>query len=238
MNYRTIGRCAATLLAAAIVPLAAWANTVSVSPGGSLALGASYTQGSSTVATSAATVNDLSANAAGSYTYVNGWAGTQTPITASGVPANTYGFYDDFVFTIVGSDLDSITSTINLSSGATNTQLVNLDAQLFSVTGNTNLPAFTPSGMVSDLLGVTNFSLTPQVSGTEVVLSPTQSLAAGTYVLQIRGLVNGNAGGSYAGVLDVTPVPLPPGAWLLLGGIAGLGFLCRRGGGAPSRPAF
>src|SRR5258708_2926 len=118
-------RWLAALLASAPILMSstASATTVNVLPGGQLTLGNSYLQGSSFTPSSAVTVNDLSGNMAGSYTYANGWGGAQTAISASGVPANTYGFYDDLVFTITGSSLDSITSTINLSSGSVNTKI-------------------------------------------------------------------------------------------------------------------
>ena len=218
-------------LATAFVLLAsaASAGTVIVLPGGPLTLGSSYLQGSSLTPSSSVTVNDLSGNMAGSYTYANGWGGAQSAISASGVPANTYGFYDDFVVTITGSSLDSITSTINLSSGSANTEIINLDAQLFNLSGNASLPAFSPAGMIIDPMGVTNFTLGPGVSGTTVVLASSGALAAGTYVLQIRGWENGNAGGSYAGVLNVAPVPLPAGVWMLIGALGLMAMQIRRG---------
>jgi hypothetical protein len=234
-------RWLAALLACAPILMfsTASATTVNVLPGGQLTLGNSYLQGSSLTPSSAVTVNDLSGNMAGSYTYANGWGGAQTAISASGVPTNTYGFYDDFVFTITGSSLDSITSTINLSSGSVNTKIVNLDAQLFNVSGNNTLPAFTPSGMVTDPAGVTNFTLGPGVSGTTVVLAPPGALAAGTYVLQIRGWETGTAGGSYSGVLNVAPVPLPASVWMLIAalGLMALQIRRRRAQWAPIFPA-
>jgi hypothetical protein len=218
----------AALCVSACVAGVASASTVTVLPGGALTLGNSYTVASPTsIASALATNNDLSGNSGGSYTYANGFGAAQSAIAATGVPASTYGFYDSWVFTVTGSTADSITSTINLTSGSAGTHLSNLDVQLFMLSGNPNLPSFVPNNSVADLLSVTNFSLTPGVSGTTVVLSPTAPLGAGTYVLEIRGLVDGSSGGSYSGVLNVVPVPLPAAGWLL-GAIGGLGLLVRR----------
>ena len=50
------------------------------------------------------------------------------------------------------------------------------------------------------------------------------SLTAGTYTLQIKGTVTGTAGGSYAGLLNVAPVPEPESYAMLLSGLALFGF--------------
>jgi hypothetical protein len=47
-------------------------------------------------------------------------------------------------------------------------------------------------------------------------------------VLEVRGDVTGTSGGSYAGTLNLQPVPLPAAAWLLISGFAGLVPLVRR----------
>jgi len=211
---------------------AAWSATVPIGPGGTFLLGNSYTNANPNVTTSGnVTNNDISSNMASSYTYSDSWTGPQTTIT-NGSTSNTYGFYDDFVFTITGSNLDSITSTIDLTSGSVSTGIKNLDVQLFMLSGNATLPAWVPVNGVSDTVGVTNFTLSPNASGTVVVLDPTQSLAAGSYVLQIRGLADGTGGGSYTGSLDVTPVPLPASVWLLVGGLLMLVVFQRRNGTA------
>jgi hypothetical protein len=57
------------------------------------------------------------------------------------------------------------------------------------------------------------------------------TLAAWTYVLEVRGNVTGTSGGSYSGTLNVAPVPLPAALPLLF---SGLGLL---GGGLARRRA-
>jgi PEP-CTERM motif len=59
------------------------------------------------------------------------------------------------------------------------------------------------------------------------VLNPT-TLAAGTYVLEIRGDVTGSSGGTYSGELNLNPVPLPAALPLLLSGLGLLGFARKR----------
>jgi hypothetical protein len=59
------------------------------------------------------------------------------------------------------------------------------------------------------------------------VISPI-NLGAGTYVLEVRGNVFGAAGGSYAGVLNVAPVPVPATLWLFGSAIGGLLTMRRR----------
>ena len=44
-------------------------------------------------------------------------------------------------------------------------------------------------------------------------------LASGTYVLEVRGDVTGTGGGSYAGLIDLQPVPLPAALPLILSGL-------------------
>jgi hypothetical protein len=66
------------------------------------------------------------------------------------------------------------------------------------------------------------------------------TLGVGNYVLEIRGDVTGTAGGGYAGVLNISPVP-EPGEWaLLLFGLGLMGFIAARrssnSGPAGSRP--
>jgi hypothetical protein len=165
----------------------------------------------------------------GSYGYTNSFlAGSgSTPITGS-----TFGFYDDYVFTIGGATADSVTSTINLG---TLLQINNLSARLYSTTGNPTLPVLgAPVGGAIDAWSTPiNVS---GLSGTATVIAAT-TLAPGTYVEEIRGNVVGTFGGSYAGVLNLTPVPVPAGLPLLLSAVGGLGFWARRRAGAVSRAA-
>jgi hypothetical protein len=134
----------------------------------------------------------------------------------TGAPAG-YGFYDDFIFSIpTGAAADSITSTISLGSTSA---INNLDVRLYSLTGNAPPVLGTPSGTVVD------GTVTSVNGGMVDTLSTT--LAAGTYVLEVRGNATGSAS-SYSGTLNVAPVPLPATLPLLLSGLGFLGGALRR----------
>lgn len=203
----------------------AFGSTITVSPGNPITRTNSYTNTSAnTVVPGNATINDVTANPAGGYTYSNGFGAPQTPITGT---SGTYSFYDDYVFSILGSQADSITSTINLASGGFNIDLKNLDVQLFNFSNSNTLPYLSGNGM-GDADGVTSVKISAGGTGTTEVLRTTSPLNAGTYVLQVRGLVDGSNGGTYTGSLNIAPVPLPAAGLLLLSGLAGLGFMGRR----------
>lgn len=60
-------------------------------------------------------------------------------------------------------------------------------------------------------------------------------LPAGTYSLQIAGMVLGSNGGSYSGTLSVSPVPEPETWAMSLSGLAAVGFLAARRRAKPFR---
>jgi hypothetical protein len=129
-----------------------------------------------------------------------------------------YGFYDDFTFSIpTGASADSITSTISLGSTSA---INNLDVRLYSLTGNAPPVLGTPSGTVID-------GTLTNLGGGSMVDTLSTTLAAGTYVLEVRGNATGSAS-SYSGTLNVAPVPLPATLPLLLSGLGFLGGAIRR----------
>lgn len=152
----------------------------------------------------------------GSYTYDHTFYAPTTTISGS-----SYGFYDDFIFTIVGATAGSITSTIDLGNVL---QINNLQARLYQPASGETLPVLgKPSNGVIDAWSI---ALGNGV-GTVDVIAPTL-LSAGTYVLELRGNVTGAAGGSYSGVLNLAPVPLPAAAFLFASAFGGLASLRRR----------
>jgi hypothetical protein len=132
-----------------------------------------------------------------------------------------FGFYEDYVFTIGAGAVDSITSTIALGNISS---IGNLEVRLYNAASNTTLPVLgTPNGSVIDAWSTSNNSPSYTID-----VLPTTTLDAGTYVLEVRGLVTGTSTGSYSGTLNVTPVPLAPALPLMLSALGGLGLLARR----------
>ena len=160
------------------------------------------------------TTTTLSASTPTSLTYGNSLFAPTTTI-----PSTSYGFYDDYVFAITDSNVNSVTATIDLG----NLSISDLSERLFSVQGNAEQANGVTTGLPNgSVWQAWTSALQPGgVAGSVAVFNKT-GLAAGTYVLQIRGNATGSAGGSYAGTLNVTPVPLPAALPLL---ISGLGFM-------------
>ena len=135
------------------------------------------------------------------------------------VGANQY-FYDSYYFTVAEGIFSSVTSAINLNSII---GLSDLGARLY--TGNTHITG-SVSGTSSSIIEAwttTPVNAAPGVDVFTSILAPIAPLAAGDYTLQIRGIVN-QAGGSYAGVLNIAAVPEPVTSAMLLLGISLLGF--------------
>jgi hypothetical protein len=153
----------------------------------------------------------------------DGYTNTLPAMTGSVPGAPGFSFYDDYVFTVAATTVDSMTSEINLGSLSIN----NLEERVYSVTGNQALPvvAGTPAGFETGWTTPLSFTAGPE-SGMFTVMNST-TLAAGTYVLEIRGDVTGSAGGTYSGELDLQPVPLPAAFPLLLSGLGVLGGFAR-----------
>jgi hypothetical protein len=141
----------------------------------------------------------------------------------STIPGTSFEFYDDYVFTIGASEVSSITATIDLS----NTFDINgLNARLFSWNGNAEQ---LNSRVDLDGVGPNLLQAWTYATGTgDVAVINRSGLGAGTYVLQLRGTVDGLSGGAYVGTLQVQPVPIPAALPLLLSGLGLLGVIGRR----------
>jgi len=212
MNYN-VKAAAAAILSAAFCLLQA-------SPAAaSMVLG--YEETGPSTLTGSGSVNSLAVP--GAYDYANSFNAPTTTITGSPSPPG-YGFYDDFLFSISGATADSITATLDLGKLLA---INNLQVRLYNTAGNPSLPVLgTPAGGAIDAWSQpVNYSA--GASGTVAVLAPT-TLAAGTYVLEIRGNVTGTSGGAYAGVLNLAPVPLPATLPLLLSALGLVGAAAQR----------
>jgi hypothetical protein len=162
-------------------------------------------------------VNDFSA--AGSYFYGDTISAALGGTALTGAP--TYGFYEDFEFTIGNGNVDSITSTIALGNISS---ISNLQVRLYNAAGNPVLPVLgTPSHTPIDAWSTSSNS--PNYT---IDVIPTTMLTVGTYILEVRGLVTGSTDGSYSGTLDVNPVPLPAALPLMISALSGLGLWSRR----------
>ena len=149
------------------------------------------------------------------------------PLPASANYGNTFAtasstpFYDAYFFTIPDGFASSVTSTISVGSFL---GINNLQARLYS--GNSNTIG-TVGGSIISAWG-TMLNPAPGITVDTVILNPTAPLLAGIYTLQIRGTVVGSGGGSYAGVLNITPIPEPETYAMLLAGLGLVGFMSRR----------
>lgn len=141
-----------------------------------------------------------------------------------GAPADPgFSFYDAYIFTVANSMVDAASIVLNEGPDLT---INNLDMRLYSLAGNSKQPVLgdSPNGLVA--------GWSSEISDiNEISYIPTTTLTGGTYVLEVRGTVDGTAGGSYAGLIDlrpVEPVPLPAALPLALSGLGLLGGLIRK----------
>ena len=119
-------------------------------------------------------------------------------------------FYDDYLFSIPTASTNSITSTISLGAYL---GINNLEARLYSGT----ISDITTGKPNNGVLEAWSTPISINQSGfneTIAVINPID-LSSGSYILEVRGDVVGTAGGSYAGVLNITPVP-EAAQWVML----------------------
>jgi hypothetical protein len=138
-----------------------------------------------------------------------------------GAPADPgFSFYDDYVFTVANSTVDAASFLLN---NGTTLAISDLQMRLYSTTGNDTLPVLgnAPAGLLA------GWSNAISTNGSSSNLGSTL-LSAGTYVLEVRGDVTGTAGGSYAGLIDLQPVPVPAALPLILSGLGLFGGLARK----------
>jgi hypothetical protein len=146
------------------------------------------------------------------------------------IPSTSFDFYDDYLFTVTAANVNASAITIDLG---TTSQITNLDVRLFSWNGTVENPS-TAGSTTTNRITLGSPSSTPfqgnpnPFAGGSFVALPTQNLAAGTYVLQVRGVINGSAGGAYSGTVNTAPIPVPAAFPLLISGLGMLGLFRRR----------
>lgn len=135
-------------------------------------------------------------------------------------------FYDDFVFTLPTAPLanfDSAAVTIDMGSFV---GLQNFSARLYKLdNGMASLTTGAPSNPPVQAWTSTSL-LAPGVTSTTLLFQNVSLQSGASYALEFRGTINGAFGGSYGGQLNITPVPEPASASLLL---ASLGVMAVAG---------
>ena len=149
-----------------------------------------------------------------------------SPVVTATIGGLNY-FYDDFTFSLPSSpqaNFDAAAVTIDVGSFL---GLQNFSARLYKLTnGMASLTTGVPSSGVNQGWTVTSL-LAPGVSSTTVLFQGVTLQSGASYALEVRGTVNGVAGGSYGGNLNITPVP-EPGSLALLGASLGVIALVSR----------
>lgn len=165
----------------------------------------------------------------------NAHADTVTTLTIGPLPSsvdygNTFAsasgaFHDAYYFTIPEAFATSVTTSVTIGELL---GINNLQARLYSGHSNTLTGTPLPSGSFMSQGWSTQLSAAPGVTLNTVVLSPLNPLLAGNYTLQVRGTASGLGGGSYAGTLNLTPVPEVETYAMFLAGLGLMGFISRR----------
>ena len=157
------------------------------------------------------------------FNFGNSFAGPLQAIPNIPNTTTPYTFYDDFLISVPTNTGDVLSSSIDLGTLGVN----DLQVRLYSLATNPNPPVLgapNPTAIEGWSQAIT---LAPGLTGSMSVITPT-TLSMGTYVLEVRG-VTLSSGGSYSGVMNLNPVPLPAALPLLLSGLGlAAGFLRRR----------
>ena len=180
-------------------------------------------------------VVDLSSNATSTYSFERSVAAGTGQYAASTSPLGnglSYGFVDTWVLNLPAGTAQADVISLNFcaNAGMSCAGIQNLTARLYeySVGANQNLTiggtAAPPLTSYTDPWSAN--TLLPGGNNYTAFNSP--SLAAGEYVLQVAGQATSGNGGTYAGNLGITPVPLPGSLALLVGGLGLIGGLARR----------
>jgi hypothetical protein len=161
-------------------------------------------------------------NFGNSFTVPNG----QNLVIGAPLTGGGFGFYDDYIFQITDSTVNSLTSTITLGA---NSGISNLQVRLFALPSD---PSYGTNAAlhISPGVPVINAWSTAINSGSNTItysVLPDTALSAGTYVLQVRGLVSGTSNGSYSGVIN-TVVPIPAAVWLFGSALGMLAWVRRK----------
>jgi hypothetical protein len=171
--------------------------------------------GGSNVTTGSLAVNVLSVPSA--TTFGDTLPGGLSNLLAPPASAANYNFYDHYLLSVPENTAAAVATSFSFGS------LFNINLlQIRLYSGNTPTLG-TPAGLMQ---GWSSPISAGAFSGTVTSL-PETVLGAGSYVLEVRGLVTGSAGGLYSGQFTVAPAPVPapvpvPAALWLMGSALGL----------------
>jgi hypothetical protein len=215
------GKVAVAAMLALTAP-ACWSATVSLN--GSGQLGYSYRALATAPSGYQSTQgDDYLLGVPGEYVFTGQFTQSQLSLPPLGTSSvGAYTFQDSYVFEISDTASGGVLAA-SLGLG-TLFDVSNLQLRLYRLSGSPLLPAVgaIPPGstMIQPWLG--------PPSGQTTVTAYFGSVAAGKYVLDIAGIADGSAGGSYVGQVSLQPVPVPAAFWLLCSGIGALGAAARR----------
>ena len=171
--------------------------------------------------------NNYALSVPGQYTFQNQFNASQAFTLSPSRPVGSYSFQDTYEFSMsTPAQGDLLAVSLNLlGNGNTSFNIQNLQFRLYEV------PSPVPTPGLSILAGSTPITLWTGITGNDngtVISANFGNVQSGTYFLDIAGTASGTQGGTYVGQLNLTPVPLPAAAWLLLSGIGSFGALARK----------
>jgi hypothetical protein len=221
----------ASLLAfSGILAAPAVAGTVSLTGSGQMYWTGEYlgTSGGDTPTTPTGTYgNNYALSLPGQYTFQDQFSAPQAYTLSPSSPVGSYSFQDTYEFSLSApAQGDVLAVSLNLSGIPSSTfNIQNLQFRLYEVPSPPPAPGLTiPPGstIITPWMGITGND-----SGTAIQAN-FNNVQSGTYFLDIAGTASGTSGGTYIGQLNLSPVPLPAGIWLLLSGLGGIGALARK----------
>ena len=132
-------------------------------------------------------------------------------------------FVDDYGFIIGGSSFSSISATFDLG---TTLAIGSLSMRLLA--GDPFVGVLPHTLTAAETTTRDGQTIVVSTGTAQVQWIAPYALAPGHYTLEVSGLVTGSFGGSYAGVINVAPVPDAAGSTMALAGLALLGLVAVR----------
>jgi hypothetical protein len=223
-------RTASLLALSAIFAAPALAGTVTLTGSGQMYWAGEYlgTSGGDTPTTPTGPYgNNYALSLPGQYTFQDQFTAPQGYTLSPSSPVGSYSFQDTYEFSLSApAQGDALTVSLNLSGTPGSTlNIQNLQFRLYEVPSPAPAPGLNPppgSIFITPWMGVSGND-----NGT-VIQANFNNVQSGTYFMDIAGTANGTSGGTYIGQLNLSPVPLPAGIWLLLSGLGGIGVLARK----------